>query len=133
MKTIRKISGIVLMVVVMLSTAACSSDDKEDVAPSNQLVGTWVESDVSYAPFTLILNKDNTGSLSYDTNSRALLTDHFSWSTSQSDGYTYLNIVHTSGDLIVNSVVNQYVLAGNSLVILFNIQGERYQANFVRK
>lgn len=122
------------MLVFVLLTSACGDKD-EPPTPSNPLVGTWTEIHVSQMPFTLVLNSDNTGTISYDTSSRALMTDRFNWSVQESsNGTSYMNIVHTGGDLIIHSVVNQYVLAGNSLILLFDFTGDGnyYQADFVK-
>ncbi|MEZ3589462.1 MAG: hypothetical protein K1V84_00300 [Muribaculaceae bacterium] len=131
-KLIKK--SLLLFVTVLLSVAAAScSKDKDDEpgtstdTSTDPLVGTWVEKNSSM-PYTLILNADHTGTISFDTSSRALLTDHFNWSTVTSDGSTYLNTIHTSGDVIFENVQNLYVLAGNELIVLIN----GYQINFTR-
>lgn len=131
-KLIKK--SLLLFVTVLLSVAAasCSKDkDDEPNAPADTstdpLVGTWVEKS-TFMPYTLVLNADHTGTISYDTSSRALITDHFNWSTVTSEGSTYLNIIHTSGDVIFENVQNLYVLAGNELVVLIDDS----QVNFTR-
>ncbi|MDE6126580.1 MAG: hypothetical protein K2G30_06460 [Muribaculaceae bacterium] len=132
MKTLRKIAGLLIVMVMMaVSTSSCSDDD-DDKTPSDTLVGTWVEKS-STMPFTLVLKSDHTGTISYDTSSRALLTDHFNWSTNDSGSECYLNIIHTSGDVIFENVVNPYVLAGNELIVIMSLDGYSYQANFTRK
>lgn len=131
-----------MLVIVFASVTftSCSDDDDDDVVtpvedtskPSDPLVGTWVEK-TSTMPFTLVLMENKTGYLSYDTTSRALLTDHFSWSTTESGGMTYINMIHTGGDNIIYSVVNRYVLAGDELILVFEVNGIDYQANFQRR
>lgn len=133
MKTLRKIAGLLIVMVMMaVATSSCSDDDDDDKTTKDTLVGTWVEKS-STMPFTLVLKSDHTGTMSYDTSSRALLTDHFNWSTNDSGGESYLNIIHTSGDVIFEKVVNPYVLAGNELIVILTFNGSTYQANFTRK
>lgn len=124
---------------------SCGDDDDDEPKPAesgtsattNTLVGTWVEKDVETMPFTLVLNSDHTGYMSYDTSARALLTDRFNWSTTEADGNTYLNIIHTSGDSFIYSIKNQYILAGNELILGFyygnSSSNSFYQANFKRR
>lgn len=119
------------MVFMAATVSSCSDDD--DVELTETIVGTWVEKDTKM-PFTLILNGDHTGSISIDTSARALLTDHFNWSTSvSSDGTNVLNVIHSSGDVIIRSIVNQYVLAGNELILLFDFGGDTYRGDFSRR
>ncbi len=138
MKQTFKLLSMLLAVFAMNFTFTSCGDDDEptsDTEFKETIVGTWVEKD-SDIPFTLILNADHTGSISYDTSSRALMTDRFTWSTSTtSSGVNILNTIHTSGDLIFRSVQNQYVLAGNELILLFDFgtDGVSYQANFTRR
>lgn len=132
MKTFLKLAGVFCVMVFMaITVSSCGDDDDKEFTET--IVGTWVEKDTTM-PFTMILNADHTGSISYDTSSRALLTDNFNWSTSvASDGTNQLNVIHTSGDLIIESVVNNYVLAGNELIFIFKFDGSTYRADFTRR
>lgn len=132
MKAFLKLAGVFFVMVFMAVTvSSCGDDDDEEFTET--IVGTWVEKD-SKMPFTMILNADHTGTISYDTSSRALLTDHFNWSTSvASNGANLMNVIHTSGDIIIESVVNEYVLAGNELIMIFDYDDQTYRADFSRR
>lgn len=117
------------MLMMAVSFASCEKEKEE----RDPLVGTWVEK-TTIMPYTLELRGDYTGSLSYDTSARALLTDNFNWSATSAGGENYLNVIHTGGDLLIYKVLNPYVLAGNELiVILTDSDGDSYQVNFRRK
>lgn len=131
MKAYLKLAGVFFVMIFMaVSFTSCGDDDDEF---TESLVGTWIEKTDSM-PFTLVLNADHTGYISYDTSSRALLTDHFNWSTKDgSDGTSQLNIIHTSGDIIFESVQNRYILAGNELILIFTFKDTSIRADFKRQ
>ncbi len=131
MKAFLKLAGVFFVIVFMAAAVSSCGDDDEEFTET--IVGTWVEKN-SKMPFTMVLNADHTGTISYDTSSRALLTDHFNWSTSvAADGAHLLNVIHTSGDVIIGSVVNEYVLAGNELILIFDLGDQTYRADFTRR
>lgn len=133
MKTFRKLTGMILAFLILAVTTSCSDDkDNDKDTPSEGLIGTWVEK-TSVMPFTLVLKSDNTGYITFDTSSRAVLTDYFDWSETTYNGEPVLNVIHTKGDVIIESVINPYVLAGNELIIISSIMESTTQWNFTRK
>lgn len=129
MKIFKAFFCVAVLCVLTLGLSSCSKDKDE---PANgSLVGTWIE-DGSSAPFILVLKSDHTGSISYDVDlgrgdvdgqSRANLSvcDYFVWQEDEdSDKNTYLNILHSSGDVIFEDVINRYVKVGNQMKLHVN-------------
>ncbi len=107
-------------------TACSDDDDKKNEEPQNpeetvdSIIGTWIEDD-SDAPYIMNLRANRTGSIEYtvsdnDEYSRAslMLRQNFSWSEGvDSDGLSYVTILTTSGDNILNDGHYYYTVIGD--------------------
>lgn len=131
MKFFYKVLSIMLLTSACTFFQSCSKDDdpkpEPDPTPSittPTLVGTWKIVDANGDTGLLNLNSDHTGSISMSVDvsnlSRATvtLTEYFNWnSTDDSSGDHWLEVIHTSGDEILNTN-NLYILAGNTLQLM---------------
>lgn len=115
-----KLFGLLMLVLfATVSVSSCSKDDDND-APKGQssLVGVWTSIDSDGDYWEMVLNKDQTGSISLTVSTRASLTvtERFAWTTSEdSSGNKWLDIIHTSGDDILGTGSYVYIVAGNQL------------------
>lgn len=129
MKAYLKLAGVFFVMIFMaVSFTSCGDDDEEF---KESLVGTWVSNDDP--SFTLILNADHTGEISYTTYGSPARIDRFDWSTTSGINGMQLNVIHTWGDEIIQSTINNYVLARNGLILTFQFNGGTRSVQFTRK
>lgn len=118
-----------MVIFMAFAMASCKDDDNKPQLPSTntttkgeELVGTWIEDTADDAPYILVFNSDNTGTLSYkfsdNDESRATLSysQSFKWTVgTTADGITYCNILTTSGDEILDDGRYTYIVIGNNM------------------
>lgn len=138
MKTVRKIAGLLLLVMMPFVFAACGGDDDDEPAATSTsgnstvspIVGTWIctyTSDYATDFYVLVFNNDYTGYLRNDyTRSTSTWQMNFEWSlTTASDGTYLLSVIYKSGDKDMDGpfegAYDQYsrrvTIAGNTLSI----------------
>lgn len=142
MKNFYKILTLMMITIISLTTVSCSKDkDDEPVAGSEKsLYGVWIEDTDEY-PYTLTFEKNNTGNIWYeisdDTRATLTMSMNFNWSVStSSDGSTMLNVIYTGGDQVLwsgHTNINRYILAGNTLSIVFTQNGSQVVVPFKRQ
>lgn len=89
-----------ICMLVSLPLTSCGKDDEP--SSSTSIEGTWIcdSSDDSFTDiYTLIFNKDGSGSISNTYGTRATYQMNFDWSlTMASNGSYRLSVIYTSGD-----------------------------------
>lgn len=96
------LSMLVCMLVAVPFTSCGDDDDDEPTNTTSSIVGTWVcdySNDAIEDVYTLVFNKDQTGSITNTWSSRATYKMNFDWSLNQASSGTYvLSVIYTSGD-----------------------------------
>lgn len=112
----------------MTCFTSCGDDDEDEPDPVTEetvdpLIGTWIEDD-DEIPYTLVFSENSRGSVQFEISgdnapARATIVvrQSFQWSKGVSaDGVTYVNILTTSGDEILEDGRYSYTIIGNSMM-----------------
>lgn len=132
MKKAYKLLSLVILLCSCAMFTSCEKDD--DITKNASIIGTWVrsysevEDGVTYS-FTdyLVFNSNGTGynTETYAASTRAQVseskTDYFNWAeNTTADNVRYIEIIHTSGDQLIDSGRFTFSLIDNKLNI-FNV------------
>lgn len=120
MKNFFRFLMMALLAATTMVNVACSDDD--DAAPTNSLIGTWVE-DVEVAPYTLTFHANDTGVLTFSS-SNTQITQTFEYTYDADDRRV---------DIIGSALggTNYVIITANTMILMPYSSDEQYK--FIRQ